>query len=136
MRKAAAIIMLVFGVFTITVGLFILLQRESGATAQAWMRLALSVLLVAVGISVLKRRAYWWALLAAIAMVLVGTTDAVRAWQDPVFRHYLDAATRVLWVVSGWAFWAVPGLLTLVFLVKRKGEFPGKEVRQTATEEE
>jgi hypothetical protein len=122
MRKAAGIIMLAFGIFVIVGGLRIMLQWESGATAQVWIRLALSVWLVAAGIGVLRKKAYWWALLAAIAMIVAGTYSAVWAWQDHIFQHF-DTAARLLMAVRGWAIWGVPGILVLVFLVRRKGEF-------------
>lgn len=122
MRKAAGIIMLAFGIFAIAGGLHVILQW-SGGVAQVWVPLALSVLIVAAGISVLRRRAYWWALLAAISMVLFGATNAVRAWQDPISQHYFDTATRLLMAARSWAIWGIPGLLALIFLVKRKGEF-------------
>ncbi len=123
MRKAAGIIMLAFGIFGIVGGLLVMPQPGFGATAQVWIRLALSVLLVAAGISVLRRKAYWWALLASVAMVVEGTTGAVWAWQDPIFRHQFDTATRLLWAVCAWAIWGIPGLLALIFLVKRRSEF-------------
>ncbi len=132
MRKAAGIIMLAFGIFVIVGGLPIMLQPGFGAPAQVWIGLALSVLLVAAGISVLRRKAYWWALLASVAMVVEGTTNAVWAWQDPIFQHHFGTATRLLWAVRGWAIWGIPGLLALVFLVKRRGEFlkpPPSEAR-------
>ncbi len=53
MRKAAGIIMLAFGIFGIVGGL-VMLQPGFGAPAQVWIRLALSVLLVAAGISLIK----------------------------------------------------------------------------------
>lgn len=138
MRKAAGIIMLVFGIFIIVGGLPMVLQSGLGAAEQVWLwvQLALSILILAAGISVLRRRAYWWALLAAIAMVLVGATHAVRAWQDPIWRYHFDTATRLLRAAGSWAIWGIPGLLALIFLVKRKGEFEGTEVKQNATEEE
>ena len=123
MRKAAGIIMLAFGIFVIAGGLHVILQHGFGGVAQVWVPLALSVLIVAAGISVLRRRAYWWALLAAISMVLFGATNAVRAWQDPISQHYFDTATRLLMAAGSWAIWGIPGLLALIFLVKRKGEF-------------
>jgi len=124
MRKAAGVIMLVFGIFTITVALLILLRSEYGAiTARVLVTPAVSVLAVAAGIGVLRRRAFWWALLVAIAMVLVGAINWVGIWQDPFFQPHLDTATRLLMAVGSWAPWGVPGLLALIFLVKRKGEF-------------
>ena len=122
MRKAAGIIMLAFGIFGIVGGL-VMLQPGFDAPAQVWIHLALSVLLVAAGISVLRRKAYWWVLLASVAMVVQGTTNAVWAWQDPIYRSHFDTATRLLMAVGAWAIWGIPGLLALIFLVKRRGEF-------------
>jgi len=124
MRKAAGVIMLVWGIFVIVGGLLVLLGVASAGTAHVWVLSALSVLIIAAGISVLRRRAYWWALLAAISMVVVGTTNAVWAWQETyLIPHDFDTATRVLMATGAWAIWGVPGLLALIFLVKRKGEF-------------
>jgi hypothetical protein len=134
-RKAAGIIMLVFGIFTIAGGL-IVLRPGIGGMAHVWVGIALAALLVAGGISALRRKAYWWALLAAIAMVLYGVSNAVWAWQDPWFQHRYDTATRLLMAAGTWAIWGIPGLVALIFLVKRKGEFTGTEVKQAAKEEE
>lgn len=122
MRKAAGITMLAFGIFVIVGGL-VMLQPGFGAPAQVLIRLALSVLLVAAGISVLRRKAYWWALLASVAMVVEGAINAVWAWQDPIYQSHFDTATRLLMAVRGWAIWGIPGLLALIFLVKRRSEF-------------
>jgi hypothetical protein len=128
MRKAAGIIMLAFGIFAIVGGLHIILQWESGGSPQVWVRLAIAVWLVAAGIGVLRSKAYWWALLAAIAMIIEGIYSAVWAWQDPVFRHY-DTATRLLMAVSGSGLWGIPGILVLVFLLRRKDEFRDSPTR-------
>jgi hypothetical protein len=122
MRKAAGIIMLAFGIFVIVGAVRIMLRWESGGTADVWIQLAFSVLVVAAGISVLRRKAYWWALLAAIGMIVIGTTNAARMWQDVVYRHF-DTATRFSMALRSWAIWGIPGILALIFLVKRKGEF-------------
>lgn len=114
--------MLAFGIFVIVGGLHVILRWESGATAQVSIRLAVSVWLVAAGIGVLGKKAYWWAMLAAIAMVIEGIYGAVWAWQDPIYRHF-DTAARLLMAVRGWAIWGTLGILVLIFLVKRKGEF-------------
>ncbi|MBE0431707.1 MAG: hypothetical protein IBX67_07760 [Dehalococcoidia bacterium] len=136
MRKAAGIIMLVPGILFVAMWLIVHIQLDFGATVQAWILLALSVLVVAAGISVLRRRAYWWALLAAIGMVVAGATSAVGIWQDPFYRHHIDTATRVLHAASIWTPWGVPGILALIFLVKRKGEFERTEVKVAAAREE
>jgi len=115
--------MVAFGIFTITGALLVLLPPESGATmARVWVQLAFSVLIVAAGIGVFRRKAYWWAVLAAIGMIVNATSNAVWVFQDPIFGR-LDTATQVLLAVRSWAIWGVPGLLALIFLVKRKGEF-------------
>jgi len=122
-RKAAGIIMLVFGIFTIVGGL-IILRPGLGGMAQVWVGLALSVLIVVGGISALRRKSYLWALLGAISLVVVATSSAVWGWQDPFYRYHFDTATWLLMAVRSWAIWGgVPGLLALIFLVKRKGEF-------------
>ena len=122
MRKAAGVIMVAFGIFVIVGAVRIMLRWESGGTADVWIQLAFSVLVVAAGISVLRRKAYWWALLAAIGMIVIGTTNAVRMWQDVVYRHF-DTAARFSMALRSWAIWGIPGILALIFLVKRKGEF-------------
>jgi len=115
--------MLVFGIFMIASGLLTLLLLEFGGVVRLWVLLAFSVLIVAAGISVLRRRAYWWALLAAIGMIIVGTTNAVFTWQDLLFERGIYPANPVLWTVGMWGTWGIPGLLALIFLVKRKSEF-------------
>jgi len=122
MRKAAGVIMMGFGVFTIVGGLILIIPRVSGGLETVWVRLAFAILLVVAGIGILRRKAYWWALLAAIGMVLVGMSNAISAFQDPGFLR-LDTATRLLLAAGSWAFWGVPGLLSVIFLVKRKDEF-------------
>jgi len=122
MRKAAGVIMLAFGIFVIVGAVRIMLRWESAGTAKVWIELAFAILIVAAGISVLRRRAYWWALLAAIGMIVVGTTNAVWAWQDYLFRHLYTAA-RLLMAVRSWVIWGIPGLVALIFLVKTKSEF-------------
>jgi hypothetical protein len=127
--------MLAFGIFTIAGGL-IVLRPGIGGMAHVWVGIALAALIVAGGISALRRKAYWWALLAAISMVLYGVSNAVWAWQDPLFQHRYDAATRLLMAAGTWATWGGPGLLALIFLAKRKGEFTGTEVKEAPTEDE
>lgn len=122
MRKAAGIIMLAFGIFVIVGAVRIMLQWESGFLSTIWIQLAFSILIVAAGISVLRRKAYWWALMAAIGMIVIGTTNAVWMWQDVVYQHF-DTAARFSMALRSWASWGIPGILALVFLVKSKGEF-------------
>src|SRR4030042_549894 len=116
MRKAAGVIMVAFGIFAIVGGLLIILRWESGGPSKIWIDLAFSILIVVAGISVLKRKAYWWALLAAIGMIVVGARKPVWAWQDPIFRRF-DIAARLLMGVCSWAVWGIPGLSALIFLV-------------------
>lgn len=122
MRKAAGVIMVAFGIFVIVGAVRIMLRWESGFLSTIWIQLAFSILIVAAGISVLRRKAYWWALLAAIGMIVIGTTNAVHMWQDVVYRHF-DTATRFSMALRSWGIWGIPGILALIFLVKRKGEF-------------
>lgn len=122
MRKAAGIIMLAFGIFVIVGAVRIMLRWESGFLSTIWIQLAFSILIVAAGISVLRRKAYWWALLAAIGMIVIGTTNAVRMWQDVVYQHF-DTATRFSMALRSWAIWGIPCILALIFLVKRRNEF-------------
>jgi hypothetical protein len=122
MRKAAGIIMLAFGIFVTVGAVRIMLRWESGFLSTIWIQLAFSILIVAAGISVLRRKAYWWALVAAIGMIVIATTNTVRMWQDVVYQHF-DTATRCSMVVRSWAIWGIPGILALIFLVKSKGEF-------------
>ncbi|MFU8796266.1 MAG: hypothetical protein ACNA7X_03085 [Dehalococcoidia bacterium] len=123
MRKAAGIIMLVFGVFTVVGGL-IILRPGLGGMAQVWVGLALSVLIITGGISALRRKPYLWALVGAISMLVVATTSAVWGWQDPFYQCYSDTPNRLLMAVRSWVIWGgLPGLLALIFVVKRKDEF-------------
>lgn len=125
MRIAAGIIMLAFGIFVFAAGVVDLLGAGYGTSVQTQLLLplAVSVLILVAGIGALRKRAYWWVLLAAIAMVIVGTTNAVRIWQQSLISHGLGTTTRVLMSAGSSAIWAVPGLVALIFLVKRKGEF-------------
>jgi hypothetical protein len=122
MRKAAGAIMVGFGIFVVVGALFIILRWGSGGPATVWILLPFAVLIVAAGISVLRRKGYWWALLAAIGMIVVGASNAGWVFQDPIFRR-LGTASQVLAAARSWAMWGVPGLLALIFLVKRKQEF-------------
>ena len=122
MRKAAGAIMVGFGIFVVVGALFIILTWESGGLARVWIQLAFAVLIIAAGISILRRKGYWWALLAAIGMIVVGVSNTGWVFQDPIFQR-LGTASQVLAAARSWAGWGVPGLLALIFLVKRKGEF-------------
>lgn len=97
-------------------------QWPWGGSAWIWVQTAFWILLVVAGISVFRRRAYWWALLAAIGMIVVGTVHAGRLLQDPMWGHPVTA-TQWLLAARSWAILGVPGLLALIFLVKRKAEF-------------
>jgi len=115
-----------FGVFMIVGVPLTLLGWEWGAaSALAWIRLVFSVLLIAAGICVLRKRAYWWAVSAAIGMTVVGASYAALVSQDLFFRRFDTASTLfyALLAARAWAISAVPGILALVFLVKRKAEF-------------
>ncbi|GEM_PF-4748670 len=117
-----------FGVFMIVGALLLVLGWEWGVPARVWIQLAFSILLVAAGISVFRRKAYRWALSAAIGMIVFGTINAGSLLQDPVLRR-ADIATQLAMAAVPWAIWGVPGILAVVFLVKRKAEFrPSQDV--------
>jgi len=119
MRKAAVIILLAFGILILGNNLF---YHARGGMITAWTSLGLpafGAVLLGGGISASRMRVYWLAFSAAICMVVYGIIIGVGNWQSPP----LDTPSRVLLAAATAGFWVIPGLLALIFLVKRRGEF-------------
>jgi len=124
MRKAAGIILIFWGTAGFAQGLVDLLLRGSWVTPWEVVILVLLVLTVAGGISAIRKRAYWWAMSGAGVLVIAGIISAALQWQyswflTPVISH----AMRVLMAAAAGCAYGIPGLLALIFLAKRKGEF-------------
>jgi|GEM_PF-1211350 len=122
MRIAAGVMLIVFGV--LSVGAVIFIQPPTGSE-QAWVALPLMGLIVAGGICALVKRGYWWAFSGAVGLLVVGTIFvafyiAARYWG---VAGPIPAVTRSVRLAAAGALYNLPGLLALVFLVKRKGEF-------------
>ena len=121
MRKAAGVLLIVGGiacVYPLGIMVFGLVQRPLPV-----------VFFVAVGfvvgggVSAIRKRAYWWAVTAAICLMALGTIFGFWEWEAMLIQaRRLDVATRVLYTAIAVLF-GVPGLPALIFLVKRKGEF-------------
>lgn len=124
MRIAAGFMLIIWGTAGFASGLVDLLLWWSRVTPGKVVILAILVLTVGGGIGATKKRAYWWAFAGAIGLVLVGIISAAMQWQYTWFlTPVLDPTMRALWAAVAWGAYGIPGLLALIFLVKRKGEF-------------
>lgn len=127
MRKAAGFILIVWGTAGFAQGLVDLLLQGSPVTPWEVVILVLLVLTVAGGISAIRRRAYWWAISGAGVLVIAGIISAVLQWQYSLFlTPVIDHAMRVLMAAGAGCAYGIPGLLALIFLAKRKGEFQSR----------
>lgn len=131
MRKAAGIMLIILGLFswqvptqvvnTIAWGRatsiedFVRISSEIG-TPLFPISLLLVVVIVGAGISALRKRARWWALSGAVCLIIGGIILGV------FWPHFGDPAGMLAGVLVGMLF-AIPGLLAVVFLEKRKAEF-------------
>ena len=131
MRKAAGIILIILGLFswqvpaqvvnTIAWGRatsiedFVRISSEMGIP-MVLIGVLLVVVIVGAGISALRKRAYWWALSGAVCLIIGGIVLGV------FWPHFGDPAGMLAGVLVGMLF-ALPGLLAVIFLEKRKGEF-------------
>jgi len=119
MRVAAGFMLIVWGTAGFAGGLVDLLLWWSPVTPWKVVILALLVTIVSGGISAIRKRRYWWAFSAAIGLVIVGIISGT--WQYVWFET--PVVGRLLMAVRSWAIWGIPGLLALVFLIRRKGQF-------------
>ena len=131
MRKAAGIMLIILGlvswqvpaqvVNTIAWGRatsiedFVRISSEMG-TPMVLTGLLLIVLIVGGGICALRKRAYWWALSGAVCLIIAGIILGA------FWPHFNDPGGRLAGVLMG-VLYALPGLLAVIFLEKRKGEF-------------
>ena len=124
MRIAAGFMLIVWGTAGFASGLVDLLLWWSRVTPWKVVILVLLVLTVGGGISAIRKRAYWWAFSGAAGLVLAGIISAAFEWQYTWFlTPVIDHAMRVLMAAAAGAAYGIPGLLALIFLTKRKGEF-------------
>lgn len=132
MRKAAGIMLIIFGGLSFMVPsrivgviawvrassieewLDIQLEMNTGMLLTA---LLLTIVIVGGGICTLVKRYYGWAFSGAVCLILAGITVAA-FWSldlEPIGGALAGVLMGVLY--------AVPGLLAVIFLVERKGEF-------------
>jgi len=124
MRIAAGFILIIWGTAGFASGLTDLLLWWSWVTPWKVVILALLVLTVGGGISAIRKRPYWWAFSGAAGLVLAGIISAAFQWQYTWFlTSVVDPAIRVLMATAAASAYGIPGLLALIFLAKRKGEF-------------
>lgn len=124
MRKAAGIILIVWGTAGFAQGLADLLLWGSRVTPWKVVILVLLVVTIGGGISAIRKRAYWWAFSGAAGLVIAGIISATLQWQYTWFlKPVIDHAMRVLMAAAAGCAYGIPGLLALIFLAKRKGEF-------------
>jgi hypothetical protein len=83
--------------------------------------LVLLVFIVGGGICALRKKAWWWALYAAIGCMILGVMDAMLSLlQIPPLYHDVAGAMGITFVgIIG----MLAGLLAIIFLVERRGEF-------------
>ena len=126
MRKAAGVILMVFGIGGITMSSWGLVERRGlGVGAWEWGLPVLSIVVVGAGVSAIRGRAYWWAFVGAAVIAIIGAVLSaayVRGLRPLLGSHGLGLIV-LLGVTSAFLYGGVPGLLALIFLVKRRGEF-------------
>ena len=125
MRKAAGILLIVFGLLSsveipggvvnaiawgraTSIEEFIRIQLDMGAQ-MVLAGILLLVLIVGGGICALRKKAYWWAFSGAVCLIFAGIIAAA-------FQSYAAGV-----IIGG--LYILPGLLAVIFLVKRKDEF-------------
>jgi len=133
MRIAAGIILLILGAIIVSMSFPSLLsQLLSPVTIPTYVALLAVGLLIgsgiiAGGVSAIMKRRFWLPLSGAVGLVLVAAASTVflvlwMGWAE-IPGHETTAAQRLLWSAPAWGGCGVPGILTLMFLVKRRGEF-------------
>ena len=120
MRKAAGILLIIGGAASVYLAPFL------APLVWALVCFAAAGFIVGGGISTIRRKAYWWGFAAAICLIVLGVIFGFRQWEAMLIQaRRLDVAARLLYAGMAWGFCGVPGLLALIFLVRRKGEFRG-----------
>jgi len=133
MRRAAGIILLILGATVVSMSLPSLLsQLLRPVTIHANVAFAAGGLLigatiVAGGVSAIMKRRFWLSVSGAICLVLVAAAATVflLLWMRwaAIPGHESTAVRQLIWSTPAWGGCGIPGILALVFLVKRKGEF-------------
>ncbi len=134
MRIAAGIILLGLGATgVINSLLFLWFELRSPVTFNPFAALSVVVLLVGAGIvgggiSAIRRKFVWWSLMAAACLVifaiaatvfvLLMTRTPLIPGEDPASLAWRLRSSSPFWGICG-----IPGLLALIFLVKRREEF-------------
>jgi hypothetical protein len=87
--------------------------------------LVLLVFIVGGGICALRKKVWWWALAGAIGCTILGVADATLSLlQIPPLYHDVAGAMGITFVGT---IAMLAGILAIIFLIKRKGEFEVEE---------
>lgn len=124
MRIAAGFILIIWGTAGFASGLVDVLLWRSRVTPWEAVILALLVMTVGGGISVIRKGPYWWAFSGALGLVLAGIISAALQWEYTWFLTPVSRpAIRLLMAAAAGSAYGIPGLLALIFLVRRRGQF-------------
>lgn len=123
MRKAAGVLLIVGGLALLAPNVGML----GSSLVFPVIGMPVAIFTVGGGISALRGKAYWWALAASICVMVMALFAAVyEANHYTVFfpRHdFFLVVQRVLTHVAVGVIFGLPGVLSHVFLAKRKEEF-------------
>jgi len=133
MRIASGIILLIVGAFVVSMSLPRLISQLlipitiHTYLAYAAVGLLIGAVSVAGGVSAIMKRRFWLSLAGAVCLVLVAAAGTVfwilwMGWTE-IPGHETTPARRLLWSAPAWGGCGIPGILALLFLVKRRGEF-------------
>ncbi len=134
MRVAAGIILLILGGTVVSMSLPSLLsQLVRPVTIHANVAFAaggllIGAVIVAGGVSAIVRRRFWLSVSGAICLLLVAAAATVFVFlvtRTPLIpgEDPFSLAQRLLWSSPAWGGCGIPGILAVVFLVKRRSEF-------------